>query len=105
MTDYISVDDALAAVRDAAWEKPADPEDAVCGHTGCTDHPGEGRMRIHTFGRMFGADWDLTSAEEFIRKSQRRAWVDHPMRHELGVIGEDDRPIYFEVRRPTGGAQ
>lgn len=98
---YISNEEALEAVRGAAWTEPADEKDTTCGHPGCTDHPGEGRLRIHTYGRMFGADWDLTGAEEFIRTAKRCAWVEHMMGHELGVIGADDRPIYFDVRRPA----
>lgn len=102
--DYIEKDVALAALRAAAWEQGADPADATCGHPGCTEHPAEGRMRIHTTRGGFGADWDLTEAEEFINRAQRCAWVENFMRHELGVIGENGKPVYFEVRKPAGGA-
>jgi hypothetical protein len=96
---YIDKDTALAALRAAAWEQPADPADATCGHPGCTDHPADGRMRIHTTRGGFGADWDLTKAEAFVNTAQRCAWVDNFMHHDLGVIGQDGKPVYFEVRR------
>lgn len=98
---YISTEEALEALRGAAWEQPAPEEDAACGHPGCTDHPGQGRLRIHTMLGPIGADWDLTNAEEFVRTAQRCAWVPHSLQHELGVIGADGKAVYFEVRRPV----
>lgn len=101
---YISNEEALDALRRAAWTEPAPEEATTCGHPGCTDHPGEGRKRIHTLLGFIGADWDLPDAEEYIRTAKRCAWVEHPMRHNLGVIGADDRTIYFEARRPAVAA-
>lgn len=96
---YISVEEALEAVRAAAWREPAKPEAAVCGHPGCTDHPGEGRKMIHVL-TGFGCDISLEAAEERIRGAQRCAWVESLLRHDLGVIDADGYACYFEVRRP-----
>jgi hypothetical protein len=101
---YIEKDEALTAARGAAWEEPADPGDATCGHPGCTEHPAPGRLRIHSIWGGIGADWDLTQVEDYIRDAQRCAWVGSFIGHELGVIGEDGRAIYFEVRRAVDAA-
>lgn len=97
---YISIEEALEAVRAAAWTEPAPPEDATCGHPGCEDHPGEGRKMIHVLSG-FGMDLPLESAEEFVRNAQRCAWVQSLMGHELGAVCADGKARYFDVRRPT----
>lgn len=85
----VTIDQAIKAVSDAAFTLPA--EDG-------------GRVLIHTFAGPFGADWDLDGAVKFIMRSTERAWVDHPVGHDLGVLA-DGRIVYFDVTAPVGGGQ
>ena len=100
----VTVEDALRAVREAAFTCQPEPEDSTCGHTGCTDHPGQGRLIVHCFAGGLGADWDLASVENEIAQAQRIAWVDNVFGHELGVLNREGRVRNFNVRRPAGGA-
>jgi len=102
--EWITPAEALAAIRAASWTK-YDHEAATCGHPGCTDHPAE-TQRIHTRSRRgFGADWDLAEAEAYVQSAMRCGWgEDLLFGHELGVVGRDDRLIFFEVKRPAARA-
>jgi hypothetical protein len=102
--DFINARQAVDAIREAAWTQ-YDYDKATCGHPGCTDHGAE-RKRIHTRSeRGFGADWDLNVAEGFVLAAKRCGWGGDMFGHELGVVGPDDRIIFFEVKRPTGDAE
>jgi hypothetical protein len=97
----IGKEDALAAIQAASWTQPAtEPEE----DTAC-EHLGHGVQRIHTFAGPFGADWDLTSAEDAIRSAKKCEWVNHPLGHDLAVLTANDRKIFFDVRRPAGQRQ
>lgn len=103
-TETLSRDEAITAVREASWIQ-YDYDNATCGHPGCQDHPDESRKRIHSLSEHgFGADWDLDRAEDFIVHAASGRWVDNVSGHHLRVAGEDGRVIYFEAKRPSGGA-
>lgn len=103
-TTTLSRDEALTAVREAAWIQN-DYENATCGHRGCQEHPDESRRRIHSLSEHgFGADWDLDEAENFITGAVSGGWVSTFSGHCLRVVGDDGRVIYFEAKRPDGDA-
>lgn len=84
---HISVEEAVAAVRAAAFTEQYDDEPE--------------RQRIHTFttgGFAIGADWDLSAAEDFVERSEDRAWRWDMFRHELAVLC-DGRVIAFDAQR------
>jgi hypothetical protein len=100
----ITKDEAIAALRAAAWEEQPESEDAVCGHPGCTDHPAKGRMRIHSFRSFIGCDWDLDRAEAAVRAAQAVAWVDDILDHNLAVREQDGGTVRFDAKRPADGS-
>lgn len=64
----------------------------------------EGRTTIHSFvhsgGIAMGADCDLESAIEKIDSAKEIAWVDHPLKHDLAVLGPEGPCYYYDVQRP-----
>lgn len=94
--DLIAKDEAIAALRGAAWI-----EDVVesCGHRGCEEHPVAEKLRIHSFAGGLGADWDLDEAEAVVARADQVGWSDHLLRHDLAVL-VDGRVYRFDVRRP-----
>lgn len=94
----ISKQDALGAVRGAAWAEQV----TTCGHTGCTDHVGDGQRYIHVLSLTFGLDMPLESVEEEICTALRVGWSDHLFHHDLVAEFADARVHHYDVKRPAG---
>jgi hypothetical protein len=95
----ITVEEAIAAARAAAFTESFDEDDEESGR--------EPRTLLHSFttsGIAIGADWDLDGVVDFIERSEDRAWNPHIMfGHELLVV-TDDRMIAFDAQRDKHGA-
>ena len=66
-------------------------------------HRKAGDKIVHTRSRMFGADWDLDEAVEFVQSASRVGWLpDLFMGHDL-IAYRDGREIRFDVRIPVKG--
>lgn len=60
---------------------------------------------VHTRARIFGADWDLAAAIEFVSTADRVGWLpDLFMGHDL-IAYRDGREIRFDIRRPDTDEQ
>ena len=60
---------------------------------------------VHTRSRMFGADWDVAAAVEFVSSADRVGWLpDLFMGHDL-IAYRDGREIRFDLRRPDTTAE
>lgn len=102
----ITKDEALAAVRAAAWPNG---QVSTCGHRGCEEHVEDGPLYIHVLSG-FGMDMPLESVEEEIRSARRVYWVDQDdqdtapwawaMTHQLAAETADSYVYHYEVRRP-----
>lgn len=105
--DEITKEEALAALRAAAWTQPARDEDAECGHPGCVNHPGPGRLRIHSILGGIGADHDLTTAEHYVDQAESVRWSPSFSGHDLVVSMPDGRVYWYhaQLSRHGGGAR
>ncbi len=64
-----------------------------------------GRTLLHSFAGPFGADWDLTAVHAAIDAAADVRWKpDHVLAHQLLVIDQDGRRVYFDVKAPAGAA-
>ena len=93
----LSKDQAVELLRQAAWTETI----AACGHTGCTDHPGPGRTRIHSFLGGLGADHDVDDAENIIRAADKVGWLPNVFSHDLHVRTSDGRTYHYDVPKPS----
>jgi hypothetical protein len=122
----ITPDEAVAALKAAAWTEPVREESyvkaveavrAICetgwhGHTAETlaavvlaaidTALGTPRTIIHCFTGGFGADWDVGTAVTLAREAERVGWAPNLFRHELAAL-KDGRLYCFDVRAPEGG--
>lgn len=121
----VTKDEAVAALKDAAWTKPVPEEsyvkavDAV--RSICTEvRPGEAALAadilgaidlalgkpetiIHCILGSFGADWDLDGAVKLIGEAEKVGWVPDIFRHELAVL-KDGKLHRFDVRAPEAAS-
>lgn len=93
----ITIEEAVAAVRAAAFTESFDEDD---------DRGREPRTLVHSFttgGLMLGADWDLDAVVAFIERSEDRAWCYSLVKHEL-IVAADNRILVFDAQRDKHGA-
>ena len=100
----ITKDEALAAVRAAAWPNG---QVSTCGHRGCEEHVEDGPLYIHHVVSGFGMDMPLESVEEEIRDARKVYWIDPDaaplawaLGHQLAAVTADGRVHLYEVKRP-----
>lgn len=101
----ITKDEALAAVRAAAWPNG---QMSTCGHRGCEEHVEDGPLYIHVLSG-FGMDMPLESVEEEIRDASRVRWVERDtwawaLSHHLAAETADGH-THFYGGPPAGGVR
>lgn len=61
-----------------------------------------GRTLVHSFAGPFGADWELAAVYEAIDAAAEVRWVrGAALGHELVVIEQDGRRVWFDVKAPA----
>lgn len=80
-------EDAIAAVKAQAFEVTDEESSEFC------------RRLVHCFAGGLGADWNEDAVIDYIENASELAWVDHWMKHDLGVRG-DHGVRYFDIKSP-----
>lgn len=69
------------------------------------DYEGAGRVIVHCFIGMIGADWDLDTVLTEIDNAEEIGWTRHLFGHELAVLSalhDGRRTLYhFDVKQPS----
>ena len=122
-TVRIAPDEAVAALKSAAWTEPISEENyikaveairVIC-ESRWRDYTAETlaavvlaaidtalgtpRTLIHCFLGGLGCDWDLDTAIGLIRSAEKVGWAPNVFRHELAAL-KDGKLYCFEVRAP-----